>query len=198
MSEYKASNGAKVFKLEDDSISVYGNPGGSPSHGNNLWPGNDVALAEYFQAERDKALGLWRWPENPDYVVKPSSRYSLAIIHEPTFWSRNVVHFADTRDVAEFMNEEPGKHLKPWRKAARAYLKEHPIKQPWHDARDGEAWLITNQEGETVVTLCVDIDGQKTFNRFNSDLGEIWETEITAPTITTAKRIWPEEGDNDA
>lgn len=194
MSEYKASNGAKVFKLEDDSISVYGNPGGSPSHGNNLWPGNDVALAEYFQAERDKALGLWRWPENPDYVVKSSSRYSLAVIHEPTFWSRNVVHFADTRDVAEFMHEEPGKHLKPWRKAARAYLREHPLKQPWHDAKPGEVWLVKTVEFIDGTPMLVEsrLDRANVFNNQT----HIYSVEL--PDIYHARRIWPEEGDNDA
>ena len=30
------------------------------------------SLREYFQAERDKELGRWRDPENPDYVVYPA------------------------------------------------------------------------------------------------------------------------------
>lgn len=36
-------------------------------------PPNAVnALYEYLQAERDKELGRWRDPENPDYVVYPA------------------------------------------------------------------------------------------------------------------------------
>lgn len=188
---FTASNGAEVYKREDGSIYILGNPKGSPDHGNALWPGNEVALAEYFQAQRDKELGVWRWPENPEYVVKPANDYELAIYHEPTFWNRDVVHFADTRAVADFMHEEPGKHLKPWRKAARAYLREHPIKRCWHDAKRGEVWLLEIEGKRQPAIVMYTMYGM----RFQT---EEFEHPLDYWYITNAQRIWPEEGDNDA
>lgn len=147
------------------------------------------ALREYFQAERDEKLGLWRWPENPEYVVKMSNEYEICVIHEPTFWRTNTVHFTDARSLAEFMHEEPGKHTKPWRKAARAYLKEHPIKQPWHDAKRGEVWLL--EIGSKHMPAIV-MNGLRGLEFQADDL----VYSLDSAHITNGRRIWP-EGDAD-
>lgn len=147
------------------------------------------ALREYFQAERDEKLGLWRWPENPKYVVKMAAKYEICVIHEPEFWRKNTVHFTDARALAEFMHEEPGKHTKPWRKAARAYLKEHPIKQPWHEIEPGQVWVLTIDGKETPAIVTGGLAGPYF-------LGEKTNYARTNAGITNGRRIWP-EGDDD-
>lgn len=132
MSEYTATNGVKVssetqpltgyrrIKFETDSVGELVEISGP----------NMQALIEDLDAEKDKELGRWRWPKNPDYVVYPiEGGYSV---------------FDERRGVAEFRN---GLYVHDMEgEAARDYALAQPERKipeeaayiTWRDPADGE------------------------------------------------------------
>lgn len=131
-----------------------------------------AALREFFQHERDAELGRWRWPENPDYVVYAPDEEGVA-------WSVN------ERTGAALMNTRalPLGFVDDHARAARAYFDAHPERKPWHDAKEGEVWLVRPTKA---------IGGGEYPAIFQAgafrDHGGYWE----AHDITDARRIWPE------
>ncbi|KQM38414.1 hypothetical protein [Microbacterium sp. Leaf203] len=89
------------------------------------------AIREFFQAEADERLGRWRWPENPDYVVivRPPG---IRVVSEKTGQ-----YLDAARDQYEANPGEPTLYG-----AARAYFDAHPEPKPWHDAAEGEVWIL--------------------------------------------------------
>lgn len=131
------------------------------------------ALREFFQANRDEELGRWRWPENPDYVVYARRDDTVLVLFE--LHGEGGVLYRRGDSVHDFEGE-----------AARAYFAAHPEPKPWHDAQDGEVWLIdcagTPKGGEPFIVH---------LGKFKSPT----TTSLVAkndPTITAARRIWPE------
>lgn len=132
------------------------------------------AAREFFQHERDKDLGRWRWPENPDYVVMDDGLNFVKILHEPsmetTTWERG---WKDTRSVAD--------------EAGVAYFEAHPERKPWEDAKQGEAWELTFSEtggGGTEPWIV----HKGTFR----DPDYVNHVPLNDSTITDGRRIWPE------
>lgn len=68
--DFTASNGWTVSPPDIDGDIRVNTPEGTIEAF--LPPDAVNALHEYLQAERDKELGRWRDPENPDYVVYPA------------------------------------------------------------------------------------------------------------------------------
>src|SRR5690625_7219405 len=66
---FTASNGARIEARFDGAIKAL-KVEGNETRGIGLCAADTNALREYFQHERDERLGLWRWTENPGYVVK--------------------------------------------------------------------------------------------------------------------------------
>lgn len=178
MTEFTASNGVSVRVNEDGDIYLRGS--GAPDREwefdcNRAGAG---ALREFFQHERDEELGRWRWPENPEYVVKhdPLGVRIAHVLHEPSFAARvvrlddQVVGLGSKRDV-EFLN------------AARAYFANHPEPKPWHRAKPEEIWLMGSGLHEFVAL--VSNDGNFRF----ADGSEMAVTE----EFVNGRRIWPED-----
>ena len=88
-----------------------------------------------FQEKRDRALGRWRDPVNPDMVCYPvddSTLVDLRVLDERTgelfFYARDSV-----------LNQK----FRPSFETAVRYYDSHPIMRPWEDAKEGEYWLVT-------------------------------------------------------
>lgn len=139
------------------------------------------ALREFFQHERDEELGRWRWPENPDWVAiegeRSTGRRTVVLVDERTLerhWLNDLV--MDSDGYRETKHE-----------AARAYFEANPEPEPepkpWHDAKNGEAWVITWKGGEFAV-VC---DGAY----FNWPFGST--QAVIDPDITAGRRLWPED-----
>ena len=99
------------------------------------------ALREYFQAERDDALGRWRDPEEPDWVV-----YRMPEEDDE-----------DGRCV-RLLNELSGERWLSWERIAiydssARYFAAHPEPKPWHDAKAGEYWLVTLEGADPIPTM---------------------------------------------
>ena len=93
------------------------------------------ALRAFFQAERDDALGRWRDPKNPDYVVYP----------------RPDLDDDDGRGVL-VLNERSAATRHDWEQIALPgpadrYFTAHPLPEPepkpWENAKEGDYWVLT-------------------------------------------------------
>lgn len=137
------------------------------------------ALREFFQHERDKELGRWRDPENPDMVVQTDKGGERAwVVNERNqqitgwVWRVDLDHSTAHAQVVE---------------AARAYFAAHPEPKPWHDAKPGDVWLLTFDGGEPRPVGVFDFDGTPHFSVPGAE-----DFSINYARITDGRRIWPE------
>lgn len=144
------------------------------------------ALREFFQHERDKELGRWRWPEDPNYTVRPSARFagrtawptSVDVEHEPT----------GLVDYVTFGSLKAKEYEYKAIRAAKAYYEAHPEPKPeWHDAKAGQAWVI---EGPTFDEAACTVVAKNEELYFEDPVEDTF-ISITGE-ITNARRIWPE------
>ena len=171
MDKYEASNGMEIERLREGVYSFAGYGAGFTS---DEWS----ALREFFRAERDEELGRWRYPKDPQFVVYPG--------FSPGENSRvaRVVH--EHVGTSTLVYEKPGigRTSHP---AATAYFEAHPERKPWHDAKEGEVWIVTPSKalalGEKAEYPAIFQAGMF------RDHGGSWG----AADLTAARRIWPEE-----
>ena len=155
-------------------------------HDGELWFSGRLAsrddldgLRAYFQAERDEQLGWWR--ASPGFVVKPHAgdngigSRSVNVLNERLGITKPVWEVEESRSEYGI--------------AARAYFDAHPEPKPWHDARPGEAWVIT--VGGTEMPALV---ARKTHEDPLVFKTGFFEHDLTSPSITAGRRVWaPEE-----
>jgi hypothetical protein len=153
------------------------------------------ALREFFQDALDQQFGRWRWPEDPDFVVYPDTedpggeglKGGVSVLCE----SRGEVDWF-TREAAQ-----QGRNSNVMTaQAAIAYFREHPEPKPWHDAAEGELWILrmTNTENGLPYVAVRDTDGV-------TDIGPRF-FRVPAPSRFTpgrfpsefmdGRRLWPE------
>ncbi|GAA5198731.1 hypothetical protein [Microbacterium jejuense] len=133
MNEFTASNGVTVEWAGSDTSSTRWLSIG----GNYMWTDEDPdvsALREFFRAEEDELLGRWRSSEHPGFV---------AHVHEGGLyvWVSKEVGGASTgafyRDAVDTNNRRS-----EFARVARAYFDDHPVSKPWHDAKEGDIWVL--------------------------------------------------------
>ena len=138
-----------------------------------------VAWREFFLHERDQELGRWRWPVNPEYVVYPKERSTggkriVRVVSEANGYG------CDYYEGTNAQNDH--------RRAASAYFDAHPEPKPWHDAKDGQLWLIRFADfHETDVSALVK-DSKFIYNDHCHD----GVAATNDPALVSARRIWPE------
>lgn len=171
-----ASNGYIVRKSLGGYMSLFANG----ETANSVSPGKEHALREFFQAERDAALGRWRSKEHPDYVVYPQNDGAVAVLDE----SR-----ADIGVL--FFYREPSMISGTHEQVARDYFAAHPEPKPaWHDAKPGEVWVLTIDGKEDAYKVY-----PPTVNLMKNERGHISSASIELSRATHGRRIWPEGGD---
>lgn len=137
------------------------------------------ALVEALDHEKDDALGRWRWPENPDYIVYRRQNGSVIVFEESsptaaiTFW-RNVNHAEVTSGA--YMD------------AARAYFESHPERKPWQDAKAGDIWAVV--QPDHTVERAYRVDQNLNFIDL-LDGGGLYGNDVNC--IMTARKVWPED-----
>lgn len=181
MDTFTASNGVKITHLENgDQIGMSAAVPGDPREYTE-WTGGRFtqALREFFRAEEDERLGRWRFPEKDCMVVYPQAdRF-------------RVVDERDGDAVYIFRGEL---RTPPFRNrfyaAVGAYDDAHPEPKPaWHDARCGEVWILGGVHLDVAVTV---VGGHDLWFTRADVFGKVQRIELTDPTITEARRIWPE------
>ncbi|WP_125107986.1 hypothetical protein [Gulosibacter massiliensis] len=142
------------------------------------------ALREWFRAERDEELGRWRDPESPDWVVYPMNCYEDV----------RYIRVMNERDGRKFIIRENELITgASFHEVAGRWFAAHPVRKPWHDARPGEAWVITIDGYEWAVVM---VRSESSGNGLFASGDEA--ISITSPRITAGRRVWaPDEGDDD-
>lgn len=154
MKQFKASNGVTVAAAGID-------------------PAYLDALREFFQHERDEALGRWRSAEYPDFAV-----YAEKDGVHMTLDERTGQAYMTTREGVLGFDDEHAQ-------AARAYFAAHPEPKPWHDAKPGEVWVLGIKG-----SILPDEAYQFTDGRFRpTSMRAFWPR---FEDIATGRRIWPE------
>ena len=93
------------------------------------------ALEEFFLAEHDKKNGVWRENADSPYVVRD--------VGPDSDGDRRVQIFDESTGVCAWATESQGNActLGAWRQAF-LWFQAHPPRKPWHDAKQGEVWLL--------------------------------------------------------
>ena len=175
MSDFTASNGFLIQTNTDyGDVIILDDIGTNTLADGDYLDGSDIlALREYFQAEEDKKLGRWRWPENPDYVVYPAGNPNVAVVRRESQWEQTMFSF-------ESATGESDKH-----RAARAYFEAHSEPKPWEEAKNGELWMLT-LDGEEVGSL---VD----YGEFYVPGESITIGSDEMKRITAGEKIYPKE-----
>lgn len=176
---FTASNGVEIETTVHGCLCTVGCIGYA-------WAGFEgvEALREYFQHERDRELGRWRDPDNPDFVVyrRPKRDDELGravwVLDETTatgytYWEHSTPAW-------------PGKYAQMW-KAAERYYEAHPEPRPWDEAEPGEIWELTEPGGLNQLWV-------KTERGLWRSIYASKPTYYDAKDATAGRRIWPEEG----
>lgn len=175
MSEFTASNGVKITVSRNGDTyllgqSLYDSNPGSYTEATASAEGIR-ALREFFQHERDEKLGRWRWPENPDYVVKEAMGNAFIYNEKSGVLSRW------SRFDVESGRDGYGMY------AARAYFAAHPESKPWHDAKPGEVWVVKTKYNDQERPVFVNSDGD-----FENAEEHFYSRH---PNITAGYKVWP-------
>lgn len=166
---FTASNGYEVRTDCDGDVRIITACGWD--FNKSLDDGDLTALREFFQHERDKELGRWRWPEHPEYVVYPHQRWleiDLINVVNETYGGQYTFE-RNQRGPDSFLPGSPTA-------AAQAYFEAHPVPEPklWENAQPGEVWAVKYYDRDVEYPYMVPEDG--------------WGL-----IVRSARRIWPEE-----
>jgi hypothetical protein len=135
--------------------------------------------------ERDEALGRWRSPDDPDFVVYPNPSGSLLRVIDEREPGICYCHYRDG---------EPEEKSTPasYQQAARAYVEAHS--RPWKDAKAGEVWVVhlaADSSPRAAVVIRDLVSLEKVFVGLNL------RQKIVSDAIVSAHRIFPGEGAKD-
>lgn len=147
------------------------------------------ALREHFLAERDKELGRWRWPENPNYVVYAKKSSEV----EPASGVRVVSERAGrSKDIGREVIGACDTTVSTFGRAARAYFAAHPEPKPWHTPKHLEIWALTIRGclSEAYIYREGYPNREPAFRPVNNE--DRVRFAPTDPKIVEAHRIWPE------
>lgn len=179
MDKFTASNGLWVYIGYGGAICVNGS-----TLYDTLDSDHTQAMREFFQHERDQELGLWRWPENPDYVVYPKVAGELVTVINETDASKSDV----SKGPRDHWTNPTGRE-KVFEDAADAYFDAHPEPKPWHDAKPGEVWVLTVNGEEYAWSI------DTTYSDRFVYAGGDFNVPRDHPSITAGRCIWPEVSD---
>lgn len=197
MNDFTASNGGTVEILDSGRVRVIdrsprrlSDNATSVSRATYLDVSQFEALREFFQAEADERLGRWRWPENPDITVRVAPKHAQRIgasgdtvmIQQD---SDGYVGYYGRDSLPEITDRAGGIV-----RAGHAYFDAHPEPKPWHDAQIGETWVLLGAHLDLAVTVVGGMS-ERWFTRATV-FGRVERFELTDPSITDARRIWPE------
>lgn len=176
--KFVASNGTKVQVTEDGHMELREVPA-VPGW---LMIDRDVVadLREFFLHERDQELGRWRWPDDPRYLVYKVDEDQVRVTFEPS----GISIVARLSDLSEAQSVE-------FTGAAKAYAAAHPEPRSWHDAADGQLWLIRFSDFPDVDVSALVKGGLFLYNdHCHEGVAPLYDS-----TIVAARRIWPEVSD---
>ena len=172
--ESHVSSGGVVVSVYDEGLSGTGEGPMGIEIGSAL----DVALAIHYQQRRDKELGRWRDPENPNVVIEYDAENDWAYALDETTWAECAMVVRDSPRLSQ-----PSAMYK----AISNFFKAHPKPpKPWEEAQTGEVWVLTRWG--TAESFLV-TNGEFT----STDLAVA--IDLDDDSITAGYRIWPNKED---
>lgn len=184
MNEYTTTDGGiKVSRSSTGGLKVHYVDDNVTDADDRYVPGfAAAALGEFFQVERDEALGRWRWPENPDVTVRIAPKHAQHGVSDDTVMIQSdesgyVGYY--TRERLPEITDKTGDIVR----AGHAYFDAHPEPKPWHDAKFGEVWLLRFEADDNEFAAFQYGDG-----RWKAIEGGFPNADL----ITSGRRIWPE------
>lgn len=150
-----------------------------------------IALCEFFRQKEDERLGRWRWPEDPEWLVKYIGDHTVVVVRESNFWVHvgrqgefNHFHFRDARSHGDELSDKAARY----KRAAWAFFEAHPefAPKPWHDAKPGEVWAVSRSDNGHLTNAWVLESGAFMFDDesfiFAADIGS---GHRTFPAVTS-------------
>ena len=145
-----------------------------------LWSDEAEGVRNYFQQKRDRELGRWRDPKNPDMVCYPIANRRLVDLHvlnertgESSYYARDSVIDQTFYEAFE---------------TAVRYYASHPIIHPWEGAKEGEYWLVAwSHLPEPEPCIVVSVQG----DLFFKGIADCWG--ISSIYIKHAQKLVVEE-----
>ncbi|WP_374978136.1 hypothetical protein ACEYYH_10670 [Microbacterium trichothecenolyticum] len=190
MSGFTASNGIPVTLTADGRLIVENADHTYPA---TVAAGEHVdALREFFRDERDANLGRWRWPANPEWLVKYIGEHMVVVVHETEFWQSvgrqgtfNQFHFRDARNHGDVLSDKAA----AYKRAAWAFFEAHPehCPKPWTEAKLGEVWVVAAERDGIGEIAAVKVASGHFDILDGRDGGYIRPQDVTS-----GRRIWPE------
>lgn len=144
------------------------------------------ALREYFRDERDRELGRWRDPKNPDFVVAsvPNLAEGVYVLDEE-MGRTSRYYFRRSRILPASSKFD---------EVAGNFFEAHPEKKPWQDAEQNDVWVLQIKDCHEPElyrfaqdTTCAD---SKVFRPVNNPARVFFEAN--SPLIVSAEKVWPE------
>lgn len=179
MNDFTASNGVSVSRQPP----VTDRGSWLMVDGHMTSPNDAQALREFFQHERDEALGRWRDPDNPRLTVYPTEGYEtdeITILDEV-----DAETYTITRAQAE--RSQGGW----WHDTAKAYFEAHPERKPAAEAKAGEVWELTIDDGSEHTVF---IHADRTMGgRDGVSAGGAYFDIDDASNVVSARKVWGPE-----
>lgn len=180
MNDFTASNG-RVVRVDDTGYVTVRYSTGVPAA--SFADETVQALREFFRHEEDERLKRERSATDPDMVVYRWGRDIVFVLDERTGQGKEF----DRALIESTRRTEP---VNDYVRVARAFFDAHPVPKPaWHDAKPGELWVIRLGQEDEQGVMVESFEG-------GSDVFQVPDGEsisIPRPSITSGRRIWPED-----
>lgn len=149
------------------------------------------AVKSMLQAERDEELGRWRDPKLSNYVVYKNTKLGKYIVLDET--APEIFTFDIDRDYNLSLYCKVGEVL-------QRYLDAHkPPRQPWHDAKHGEIWLLTftDQFTDETHTIPAQVLTSGKFLPCQQSGHQPCAIPLDSHRIVDAKQLWTPNQNNE-
>ncbi|MFJ4173353.1 hypothetical protein [Microbacterium sp. NPDC089696] len=183
---FRTSEGYSISRADNGEVIIRGKGGTKITGGGMV----GQALGEYVDnlvAQNDAALGRWRYPMDPQYVVYAYGRDVINVMSE-----RNGSSTTHRREDVEACLEHP--QVADSEIVARAYFEVHPERKPWRDAQPGELWDVVSEgkERRYAAIMGASGEGEVVFLLPVNDL-RAPKLGLNASVITGGRKVFPQD-----
>lgn len=183
MDTFTASNGITVYVRDGGTVQFQHGTREASNGLLQIYPHSEwwETLRQFFRAEEDERLGRWRWPDIEGHMtVTPKENDARCVLVSDERTGIVASYYRDDMPLYSVFPQQAG--------AASAYFRAHPEPKPWHEAKNGEIWLLTVGPNTNAYVFEHDY-----FDRAGS--GGTKGLPRVSAGVTAGRRIWPERSD---
>lgn len=179
---YEGKNGTRFERGIDGSLHVETK---TKTHAFRATVADD--FSDFFQQENDEEFGRFRRSPRDVHVIYPTDDSDKV----------NALDEARCEVIEAQRGIKYGDGL--LNEVIQDYFDHHPTPQPWHDAEDGDVWMVripklaeTHIPAIVVPSLWPTHDDM--YFQFGDRLGSPSRSRVDSPDVADAYRIWPKGG----